>query len=76
MAEVVVHPLYSPATTRADIGLVRLVEAADPASFPPACLPAQGEQFAGVQGWVAGGRGHHCTTPRVRGEEREQQHFG
>ena len=54
VAEIITHPSYNPATSQNDIALLKLGESVDLAAYSPACLPAQGADFAGKNGWVYG----------------------
>ena len=51
----IVHEKYNfPLTHQNDIALLKLAEAVDLATFPPACLPVHHTDFTGQKGWVYG----------------------
>jgi len=52
--EIVIHPSYDPSGYPYDIALLKLAEEVDLAMWSPACLPTQGTDFAGQNGWVYG----------------------
>jgi secreted trypsin-like serine protease len=54
IAEIVLHPSYSPSGSSHDIALLKISETVDLDTWSPACLPTSGADFAGQNGWVYG----------------------
>jgi len=53
-SEIILHPGYTWDSSANDIALVKLTSGVDLNTYSPACLPEQGQDFAGQRGWVYG----------------------
>ena len=50
----IIHENYTPGANTNDIALLKLKKKLDLGTHMPACLPAQGKDFVGQEGWVYG----------------------
>ena len=64
VSKIIIHPKFTPAPGGYpnDIALLKLAESVDLHTYPPACLPAQGTNFAGERGWVYGDIGFFFSS--------------
>ena len=57
----IVHEAFGfPRQLQHDVALLKLAESVDLGTYTPACLPARGADFTGMDAWVYGGSMEGC----------------